>query len=119
MDRIAVLTSGGDAPGMNAAIRAVVLSGISEGFEVYAAIGGYKGLILDEFKKLKLSDVENIIHQGGTIIKSSRCPEFVEEAGFNKAVKNIKKHNFDSVVVLGGDGSMKGAMKLMAAGVIQ
>lgn len=112
-----VLTSGGDAPGMNAAIRSVVLCGISEGFEVYAAIGGYKGLICDDFKRLTLLDVENIIHLGGTIIKSSRSPEFMTDEGFNRAVKNFNKHKFDSLVVLGGDGSMKGAIKLMEAGV--
>jgi len=117
MKRILVLTSGGDAPGMNAAIRAITLAARVKGHIVYGAIGGYQGVIDNNIKELTASDVEGIINQGGTIIKSSRCPEFMTEVGFNKAVKNLKQNKIDYVVVLGGDGSLHGAQALMNVGI--
>lgn len=117
MKKILVLTSGGDAPGMNAAIRAVVMSSIHYGYTVFGAVSGYTGVINGDFINLNLKDVENIISLGGTVLKSSRCPEFLTKKGFNEAVKNIKKNAFDCVVVLGGDGSMRGASKLYEAGI--
>lgn len=117
MKKVLVLTSGGDAPGMNAAIRAITISAMNAGFAVFGAIGGYSGVINGEFKKLTIKDVENIIQLGGTIIKSSRCPEFMTDEGFNKAVQVINKNKFECVFVLGGDGSTRGALKLSQAGI--
>jgi 6-phosphofructokinase 1 len=110
--RIAVLTSGGDAPGMNAAIRAVVRAGISNGLEVYGVMRGYEGLIQNDIRKLESRDVSNIIQKGGTILKSARCPEFREPEGRSKAYENIKKNNIDGLIVIGGDGSFAGASLL-------
>ncbi len=107
--KIAVLTSGGDAPGMNAAIRAVVRSAIFYGKEAYGVYHGYKGLIEGDIKKMESSDVSNIINRGGTILKTSRCPMFKEYEGREKAYKNLKEKGIDALVVIGGDGSFKGA----------
>lgn len=107
--RIAVLTSGGDAPGMNAAIRAVVRTGISHELEVYGIMRGYEGLIGNEFRKLESQDVSNIIQTGGTILKTARCPEFREKEGRVKAFENLKKNQIDGLIVIGGDGSFAGA----------
>lgn len=117
MKKIALLTSGGDAPGMNACIRAIVRSGENSGYAVVGVLRGYQGLIEGAFQQLVGEDVENIISLGGTILKTSRSEEFMTEKGFNAAIKNIKKEKIDCLVVLGGDGSMKGAKKLMDAGV--
>ena len=117
MKRIAVLTSGGDAPGMNACVRAVVRSGEVNNFEVIGVVGGYHGLIEGKFKRLTLLDVEEIISKSGTILKTTRCDEFMTTDGFNKAVENITKQNIDALVILGGDGSFNGALKLQKAGV--
>lgn len=116
MKNLAILTSGGDAPGMNACIRAVVRMGESYGFNVYGVVGGYQGLINRNFMELNLSKVEGIIGHGGTIIKTSRCDEFLTNDGFFKAV-SCAKECFDAVVVLGGDGSLRGAQKLADNGV--
>lgn len=107
--RIAVLTSGGDAPGMNAAIRAVVRTGISHELEVYGIMRGYEGLIGNEFRKLESQDVSNIIQTGGTILKTARCPKFREKEGRVKAFENLKKNQIDGLIVIGGDGSFAGA----------
>ncbi len=107
--RIGVLTSGGDAQGMNAAIRAVVRTGISHKMEVYGVLRGYKGLINNEFKKLESTDVSKIIQTGGTILGTARCPEFREKEGRAKAFENIKKKQLDGLIVIGGDGSFAGA----------
>ena len=112
MKKIAVLTSGGDAPGMNACIRAIVRSGTRQGLEIYASKQGFKGLIENNFIKLDGKSVGNIIQTGGTIIKTSRCREFETADGFKKAVKNLKDNNFDYLIVIGGDGSFGGAEKL-------
>lgn len=117
MKKIAVLTSGGDAPGMNACIRAVVRSGIANGYEVVGIVGGYQGLIDQNYVNLGLRDVGNIIQMGGTILKTSRCDEFMQEKGFKKAVDNYKKAKFEAIIVIGGNGSLTGATKLSKAGV--
>jgi 6-phosphofructokinase 1 len=116
MKRIAVLTSGGDAPGMNAAIRAVVRSGHYHGLEVYGVIRGYTGLINGNIRPLSLRSVGDIIHRGGTILYSARCKEFQTEEGRKKAVEQLRKHEIDGLVVIGGDGSFRGAQKLTALG---
>ncbi len=116
MKRIAVLTSGGDAPGMNAAIRAVVRSGHYHGLEVYGVIRGYTGLINGDIRPLSLRSVGDIIHRGGTILYSARCKEFQTEEGRKKAVEQLRKHEIDGLVVIGGDGSFRGAQKLTALG---
>lgn len=117
MRRIAVLTSGGDAPGMNGAIRAIVRVGIKRGFEVYGIHDGYSGLVEGKIKKLGYSDVSEILAKGGTILGSSRLPEFKLDEVQNKAIENLKKFNIDSLVVIGGDGSYRGALALSKKGI--
>lgn len=107
--RIGVLTSGGDAPGMNAAIRGVVRSGFSRRIEVYGIFRGYAGLLNDEVKPLSHHSVSNIINRGGTILKTSRCPEFMTKEGQKKGVEILKRNGIDGLVVIGGDGSYRGA----------
>lgn len=114
--RIAVLTSGGDAPGMNAAVRSVVRTSIYFGIEVFGVYQGYQGLIDDNIKQLQVSSVGDIIHRGGTILKTARCPEFKTDEGFNQGVENLKKHDIDALIVIGGDGSFRGAQRLAHAG---
>lgn len=109
--RIGVLTSGGDSPGMNAAIRAVVRTGIYHGLEVYGIMRGYQGMIEDDIVKMEGRSVANIIQRGGTILKTARCKEFYEEAGRKKAYNNLKKRGINGLVVIGGDGSFRGAVK--------
>lgn len=115
--RIAVLTSGGDAPGMNACIRSVVRSGIYNGFEMVGVVRGYNGLITDEMIPMDNRSVGNIINRGGTVLRTARCLEFVTEEGQKKALENIKKNNICGVVVIGGDGSFKGCRALTSLGV--
>ncbi len=117
MKSIAVLTSGGDAPGMNTAIRAVVRSGFHYGFEVYGVYNGFKGLVNDEIKKLTREHVSRIINRGGTILGSARFPEFIEEKYQLKAVKNLTKRNIHGLVIIGGDGSFRGALALHNHGI--
>ncbi|WP_455682242.1 6-phosphofructokinase [Thomasclavelia sp.] len=117
MKKIAVLTSGGDAPGMNGAIRAIVRVGIKRGFEVYGIYGGFRGLVNGDIKKLGYSDVSEILAKGGTILESSRLPEFKLEEVQDKAVNNLKKYDIDSLVVIGGDGSYRGALSLSKKGI--
>ena len=106
---IGILTSGGDAPGMNAAIRAITRSAIYSGFKVKGIYRGYKGLIDDEIVEFKTQNVSNIVHHGGTILKSARCKEFKTPEGQEQAFKNMRKHEIDALVVIGGDGSLTGA----------
>ena len=106
---IGLLTSGGDAPGMNAAIRAVTRTAIFNGIKVKTIYRGYKGLIDDEIKEFQTENVSNIIQQGGTIIKTARSTEFMTLEGMKKAYKNMKKHEIDALVVIGGDGTFTGA----------
>ncbi len=117
MKRVLILTSGGDAPGMNAAIRACVRIGIYNGLEVLGVNRGYAGLIEDDIRELDLRAVGDIIQRGGTMLQTSRSKEFTQEVGFNKALDNIKKRQIDGVVVIGGDGSFRGAQKLSNAGI--
>ena len=112
MERIAVLTSGGDAPGMNAAIRAVVRTGIDKGWQVFGVQHGYVGLVNDNIQPLGARDVGGIIQQGGTILGSSRCPEFETEEGRLKALRILEQHAIDALVVIGGNGSQTGAYAL-------
>lgn len=107
--RIGVLTSGGDSPGMNAAIRAVVRYAIYNKLEVMAIFRGYAGLINDEVKQLDHRSVSNIINRGGTILKTARCPEFLTEEGQKRAVQTLEKHNIDALITIGGDGTHRGA----------
>lgn len=106
---IGILTSGGDAPGMNAAIRAVTRRAIYSGYEVKGILRGYKGLVADEIIDLQSDSVSNIIQQGGTILKTARCEEFMTEQGRRAAYENMKKRGIDALVVIGGDGSLTGA----------
>lgn len=117
MKNIAVLTSGGDAPGMNAAIRAVVRMGIHKGLDVYGVRKGYRGLINGDFIKMDESSVSDTIHRGGTILQTARSEEFKTEEGLNKAVSMAKIFDIDGLVVIGGDGSFAGAKKLSDKGV--
>ncbi|WP_215142465.1 6-phosphofructokinase [Exiguobacterium qingdaonense] len=116
LKRIAVLTSGGDAPGMNAAVRSVTRKAIFEGLEVYGVYNGYQGLIEGDLIELNLGSVGDIIQRGGTFLRSARCPEFRTEEGRAKAVEQLKKFNIDALVVIGGDGSYRGAQKLTELG---
>jgi len=109
--KIGVLTSGGDAPGMNAAVRAVVRTGIYHGLEVYGIMRGYQGLIEDDIFKMESRSVANIIQRGGTILKTARCPEFLHKAGRKKAYDNLKKRGINGLVIIGGDGSFRGAVQ--------
>ena len=106
---IGILTSGGDAPGMNAAIRAVTRSAIYNNIEVKGIYRGYKGLITEEIVPFMTNSVSNIIQQGGTILKTARCEEFMVAEGRKKAYENLCKHNIDALVVIGGDGTLTGA----------
>jgi 6-phosphofructokinase len=106
---IAMLTSGGDAPGMNAAIRAVTRTALSKGVNVYGVYWGYDGLIKNDFRKLDSADVSNIIQKGGTILKTARSDEFRKKEGRAKAIKNLKSNNVDGLIVIGGDGTFAGA----------
>ena len=106
---IGILTSGGDAPGMNAAIRAVTRSAIYNGLKVYGIYRGYKGLVTDEIQEFKSQNVSNIIQMGGTILKTARCKEFTTPEGRAQAYENMKKLEIDALVIIGGDGSLTGA----------
>lgn len=112
LKHIAVLTSGGDAPGMNAAIRAVTRIGISKGLKVTAILHGYQGLIDKQYLPLELSSVANTIQRGGTIIKTGRCKDFYNKSGREKAAKNFRAAEFDGLITIGGDGTFTGAHSL-------
>ena len=118
MKRIAVLTSGGDAPGMNAAIRAVVRQAISEGMEVFGIYDGYAGMVAGKIQPLDASSVGDIISRGGTFLHSARYPEFAQREGQLKGIEQLKKHGIEGVVVIGGDGSYHGAMRLTELGFL-
>ena len=106
---VGILTSGGDSPGMNAAIRAITRAGIYHGFEVKGIMRGYRGLVMGDIIPLRTQDVSSIIQQGGTILKTARCPEFCTFEGRKKAYANMQKEKIDALVVIGGDGSLSGA----------
>lgn len=116
--KIGVLTSGGDAPGMNAAVRAVVRTALSKGMEVYGVHKGYVGLISGNIVKMDERSVSDIIHRGGTILSTARCPEFRTEEGVEKARKKCEEIGIEGLVVIGGDGSFRGAADLSAKGVL-
>jgi len=109
--KIGVLTSGGDSPGMNAAIRAVVRTGIYYGFEVHGIMRGYQGLIEDDISKLDSRSVANIIQRGGTVLKTARCKEFFDYEGRKQGYQNLKKRGINGLVIIGGDGSFRGAVQ--------
>lgn len=112
INKLALLTSGGDAPGMNAAIRAVVRTAIAHGVEVMGVLNGYQGLIDNEVIPMKAQDVANIIQRGGTILKTARSKEFMSPEGRAKAFEVLKQHQIDALVTIGGDGTFKGAQTL-------
>ncbi|MBV7506083.1 6-phosphofructokinase [Bacillus sp. sid0103] len=116
MKKIGVLTSGGDSPGMNPAIRAVVRKAIYHNVEVYGIYGGYTGLISGNIKKLELGSVGDIIQRGGTMLQSARCPEFKTKEGQQKGIEQLKAHGIEGLVVIGGDGSYRGAKALTEQG---
>ena len=114
---IGVLTSGGDAPGMNAAIRAVVRTAINKGMKVKGIMRGYAGLLQEEIVDMDGTSVADTIGRGGTILYTARCPEFMTEEGQKRGAEICRKHNIDGLVVIGGDGSYRGAGKLSALGI--
>jgi 6-phosphofructokinase 1 len=117
MKKIGVLTSGGDAPGMNAAIRAVVRKAIYHNLQVVGIKRGYEGLIQGNIEDMNLSSVADIIHKGGTMLRTARSDEFMTDAGLEKAINVISVFKIDGIVVIGGDGSFKGAQRLSEAGI--
>jgi len=112
MKRIALLTSGGDAPGMNAAIRAIVRTGLDKGWEVFGIRHGFSGLLAENLVPLRARDVSAIIQRGGTILGSARCPEFKTEEGQRKALRILRQNDIEGLVVIGGNGSQTGAQAL-------
>ncbi|HPE29119.1 MAG TPA: 6-phosphofructokinase [Candidatus Mcinerneyibacteriales bacterium] len=117
MKRIAVLTGGGDAPGMNAAVRSVVRTGIYMGLEVLGIEKAYLGMMEDLIIPLSLKDVGGIMQKGGTMLQTTRCEEFITDEGQEQAVQNLKKHGIEGLVVIGGDGSLTGARDLHNRGI--
>ena len=115
--KIAVLTSGGDAPGMNAGVRAVTRTALERGVEVVGVYRGYNGLIEGDIKPLNRRSVSDILHRGGTVLYTARSPEFCTEAGMKKAVETFHKNHIDALVVMGGDGSFRGALDLSRHGI--
>ncbi|MBO5338483.1 MAG: ATP-dependent 6-phosphofructokinase [Clostridia bacterium] len=115
--KIGILTSGGDAPGMNCVIKSVTCAAIDKGVEVVGIIGGYSGLINDKIRPLTKNDVAGIVSHGGTFLYSDRCDEFKTEAGMQKAIATCKKHNIDGIVAIGGDGTFRGATDLSIRGI--
>ncbi|MBY0479226.1 MAG: 6-phosphofructokinase [Chitinophagaceae bacterium] len=111
VSKIGVLTSGGDSPGMNAAIRAVVRTSLYHNLEVFGIMRGYQGMVDDDIVPMHSRSVANIIQRGGTILKTARCKDFFEPEGRKKAYNNLKKHGIDGLVIIGGDGSFRGAQK--------
>jgi 6-phosphofructokinase 1 len=116
LKKIAVLTSGGDAPGMNAAVRAVTRGALARGWQVFAVRNGYAGLLGNEFDQLAARNVGGIIQSGGTVLGSARCPEFAEVAGRAAAIANLRGRQIDALVVIGGNGSQSGAASLVREG---
>ncbi len=112
MKKIGVMTSGGDAPGMNAAVRAVVRRGESLGLEIYGIFNGFKGMVEGDIRRLKSNDVGGILNRGGTLLFSARYPEFKTEEGQLEGIRQLRKHGIEGVIVIGGDGSFRGAQAL-------
>jgi len=118
MERIGVLTSGGDTPGMNAAIRAVVRAALSKGMDVMGIQKGFAGLIEGRVSELYSNDVDNIVSKGGTVLKTARCEAFKTKEGIEKGIRVLKAFDIEGLVVIGGDGSMKGALDLAKRGIM-
>ncbi|MGI6363200.1 MAG: 6-phosphofructokinase [Bacillota bacterium] len=116
--KIAVLTSGGDAPGMNAAVRAVVRKGIFNNCEVFGVREGFRGILTEDFIPMQLGSVADVIQRGGTILRTARCEEFKTPAGMDKAIANLRRREIDAVIVIGGDGSIRGAQALNDRGIL-
>ena len=114
---VGVLTSGGDAPGMNAAIRAVVRKSLNNGMKVMGIKRGYQGLLSEEIYEMGAQDVSDIIQRGGTVLRTARCEEFRTEEGQKKGADICRKYGIDGIVVIGGDGSYRGAQKLAENGI--
>ena len=110
--RVALLTSGGDAPGMNAAIRSVVRVGMARGLDIFGVAKGFEGLIARDFHHMNLRSVSNIIQRGGTILRTARCDEFRTQGGLQKAADALKAHNVDGMIAIGGDGTFRGLVAL-------
>jgi len=119
MKKIGVLTSGGDAPGMNACIRAIVRCGISRGLEVVGIRRGYCGILEEDFVKLSRRSVANIIHRGGTFLETARCEEMKTEEGIRKAVEILQREGMEGLIPIGGDGTFRGAVALAEAGDVK
>jgi 6-phosphofructokinase 1 len=117
MRNVAVLTSGGDAPGMNACVRAVVRTALAAGVRAYGVRRGYAGLVNGDFEELTSRSVGGILRQGGTFLQTARSERFKTEPGFRRAMEMLKSHGIDGLVVIGGDGSLRGALQLHQAGV--
>ena len=117
MKAIAVMTSGGDSPGMNAAARAVVRTALFEGVEVWGIYNGYKGMLDDDMEKLTSRSVSDLIQRGGTFLGTARCPEFKTEEGRKKGLENLRKHGIEGLVIIGGDGSLTGGALLSKLGM--
>lgn len=117
MKRIGIITSGGDAPGMNSAIRAIVRYGLSQGLDIIGVEKGYQGLIEGDFRKLFRDDVSEIVQKGGTILRTARSEDFKTEYGQKKAIENLEKEGIDALIVIGGEGSLKGAFELYKKGI--
>ena len=117
MKAIAVMTSGGDSPGMNAAARAVVRTALFEGVEVWGIYNGYKGMLDDNMEKLTSRSVSDLIQRGGTFLGTARCPEFKTEEGRKKGLENLRKHGIEGLVIIGGDGSLTGGALLSKLGM--
>lgn len=117
MRRIALLTSGGDAPGMNAAIRAVVRTTLALGCEAVGVRRGFQGLVRGEMVEMSSRSVADILQRGGTMLHTARCPEFMEESGRRQALQQINRHRIDGIIVIGGNGSLRGALSLHREGV--
>ncbi|MEE0515894.1 MAG: ATP-dependent 6-phosphofructokinase, partial [Emergencia sp.] len=117
MKRIGILTSGGDSPGMNAAIRSVVRCGIEAGFEVYGIYRGYEGLLDGDIKELDRSSVGDVLHRGGTILKTARSEKFRTDEGQRHAVNMLETFGIEGLVVIGGDGSLRGGADLSRKGI--
>lgn len=113
LKRIAVLTSGGDAPGMNAAVRAIVRNAINNDLHIYGIMRGYEGMINGDIKRLETGDVSNIIHRGGTILKTARSQRFMTQEGRKQAYENLIDNDIDGLIVIGGNGTFTGALKFM------
>jgi len=115
--KIAVMTSGGDAPGMNAAVRAVVRKGIYMGCQVHGVKEGFRGIIQDDIEPMNLSSVADIIQRGGTVLRTARCEEFKTQEGQEKGIQNLRKRGIDAVIIIGGEGSFRGALALNKGGI--